>query len=94
MGNNPSQFSGKTNLPVDFVTWDDATNYCARLTQRQRTSGQLPSTWAYRLPTESEWEYACRAGTTTPLYLGNSLYTGMANFFVVSGYDVVAGEVY
>ncbi|HOW65365.1 MAG TPA: formylglycine-generating enzyme family protein [Candidatus Paceibacterota bacterium] len=59
---NPSSWKGDT-LPVECVNWQDAREYCARLTENQRTMGQLPTGYAYRLPTEAEWEYACRAGT-------------------------------
>jgi formylglycine-generating enzyme required for sulfatase activity len=86
MGKNPSFFS-KTNgypedlnRPVDQVSWEDATNYCAKLTVRDRATGVFPAGWAYRLPTEAEWEYACRAGTTTPFHYGAELRAGFANF--------------
>ena len=71
IGSNPSNFKDGSNYPVEEVTWVDATNYCARLTQREQTAGRLPAGWQYRLPTEAEWEYACRAGTTTPLSYGD-----------------------
>ena len=86
VGSNPSYFVAsngypiEVNRPVEQVSWDDATNYCGRLTSREQTAGRLPATWAYRLPTESEWEYACRAGTSTPLHYGPNLLSGMANF--------------
>ena len=83
MGNNPSYFQGG-NLPVEKVTWYDAVAYCVALTARERSAGRLPAGYGYRLPTESEWEYACRAGTTTPFHYGNELRSGMANFY---GYD-------
>ena len=63
MGNNPSQFKGDT-LPVEMVRWDDAVLYCQRLTERERAAGWITAQQAYRLPTEAEWEYAARAGTT------------------------------
>jgi formylglycine-generating enzyme required for sulfatase activity len=55
MGKNPSQFTGAA-LPVERVTWDEATEFCKRMTAMTGTT--------YRLPTEAEWEYACRAGST------------------------------
>ncbi len=81
MGSNPSYFTGDLSRPVEQVTWYDATNYCAQLTARERSAGRLPAGYVYRLPTESEWEYACRAGTTPPFHYGNELRSGMANFF-------------
>ncbi|MEM0914904.1 MAG: SUMF1/EgtB/PvdO family nonheme iron enzyme [Planctomycetota bacterium] len=72
MGNNPpSRFKGD-DLPVDWVSWDDAVEFCRRLSQKESKR--------YRLPTESEWEYACRAGTTTPFYFGSTISTDQANY--------------
>jgi formylglycine-generating enzyme required for sulfatase activity len=65
MGNNPSFFTGDTNRPVEMVSWFDATNYCGALTQRERAAGRIATNCVYRLPTEAEWEYACRAWTST-----------------------------
>jgi len=70
MGGNPSFFSGDPDRPVENATWYDATNYCAKLTGRERTTGRLPAGYVYRLPTEGEWEYACRAGTTNRFSFG------------------------
>lgn len=63
MGKNPSTYKGD-NLPVDGVTWDAAMEFCAKLTQRERAAGRLSADLVYTLPTEAQWEYACRAGRT------------------------------
>jgi len=68
MGNNPSYFKGDLNRPVEQVSWDDAVLYCQKLTERERAGGQITAQQAYRLPTEAEWEYAARAGTTGARY--------------------------
>ena len=80
MGTNPSYFKGEARKPVEKVSWNDATNYCAKLTARKRDAGMLPAGYAYRLPSEAEWEYACRAGTTTATAYGDSLSSTQANF--------------
>jgi formylglycine-generating enzyme required for sulfatase activity len=72
MGNSPSEFKGD-NLPVENVSWNEAVEFIRRLNGMQ-------SAYTYRLPTEAEWEYACRAGTTTPFAFGSSLSSNQANF--------------
>ena len=63
MGSNPSGFKGES-LPVENVSWDDAMEFCRKLTTLERSAGSLPKGYVYTLPTEAQWEYACRAGTT------------------------------
>ena len=70
MKSNPSDFKGR-NRPVDSVTWHNALEFCGRLTDRERAAGRLPKSMLYRLPTEAEWEYACRAGTQTTWSFGD-----------------------
>ncbi len=72
MGNNPSWFKGP-NLPVERVTWQNAMDFCAKLTEIEKTAGRLPEGYVYSLPFMVQWEYACRAGTTTDLNSGKNL---------------------
>ncbi|WP_414581389.1 SAV_2336 N-terminal domain-related protein [Scytonema sp. PCC 10023] len=72
---NPSHFKGD-DRPVEQISWYDALEFCARLNFRINfTAGR-----DYRLPSEAEWEYACRAGTTTPFYFGETITTDLANY--------------
>jgi formylglycine-generating enzyme required for sulfatase activity len=68
---DPSNFKGN-KLPVESVSWEDVVEFCARLS---KATGK-----EYRLPSEAEWEYACRAGTTTPFYFGETITTDLANY--------------
>ncbi|MFA5257028.1 MAG: SUMF1/EgtB/PvdO family nonheme iron enzyme, partial [Opitutales bacterium] len=81
MGDNPSQFKGMgENAPVDQVSWEDAMAFCAKLTEIERAARRLPDGYEYSLPTEAQWEYACRAGTTTAFNYGDGMDSSMANF--------------
>jgi formylglycine-generating enzyme required for sulfatase activity len=71
MGTNPANFQGANN-PVERVSWEDAQEFCRRLSQ---LTGRT-----YRLPTEAEWEYAARAGTTTPFSYGESITPAVVNY--------------
>ncbi|MCV3213800.1 formylglycine-generating enzyme family protein, partial [Plectonema radiosum NIES-515] len=68
---DPSNFKG-ANRPVEKVSWNDAIEFCARLSKKTGKN--------YRLPSEAEWEYACRARTTTPFYFGETITTDLANY--------------
>jgi formylglycine-generating enzyme required for sulfatase activity len=81
MGTNPSDFPGDLSRPVSSVTWPDATNYCARLTQRELAAGRILVGSRYRLPTEAEWECAARAGTSTRFSYGDDPgYASLTNY--------------
>jgi len=75
MGNNPSHFKGEKNLPVEQVSWNDCQEFIKKLREKDKDKK------AYRLPTEAEWEYSCRAGTTTPFHFGETISTDQANYY-------------
>ena len=72
MGNNPSEFQDNPKNPVENVSWDDAQEFCRKLSQK---TGKK-----YRLPSEAQWEYSCRAGTETPFYFGETITTDSVNY--------------
>ena len=72
MGTNPSKHRGDPDLPVDQVSWFDCQEFCERLCELHGR--------AFRLPSEAEWEYACRAGTTTKYAFGDTISPSQANF--------------
>jgi formylglycine-generating enzyme required for sulfatase activity len=80
MGKNPARFKG-AKRPVERVSWNDAVEFCSKLSQK---TGRK-----YRLPSEAEWEYACRAGTTTPFHFGETITSDLANY---NGFYTYASE--
>jgi len=82
IGTNPSEFNaiGNGNRPIEKVTWTEAVAFCTQLTTQEQAAGRLPVGWAFVLPTESQWEYACRAGTTTMYSWGNDINATRANY--------------
>lgn len=74
----PAYFTGD-NLPVDQVTWPEAVEFCDRINRWLNTQPSLTNL-RLRLPTEAEWEYACRAKTTTPFHTGQTITTDLANY--------------
>ena len=75
---NPSRFKGD-NRPVEWVSWEEAQEFCLRLSEK---TGKT-----YCLPSEAQWEYACRAGTTTPFHFGEMLTLDLANYDTDSSYN-------
>ncbi len=71
MSTNPASFKGE-NHPIERITWYDAIDFCSKLSEK---TGQT-----YRLPSEAEWEYACRAGTTEPFHFGETITADLANY--------------
>ncbi|MEG4348465.1 bifunctional serine/threonine-protein kinase/formylglycine-generating enzyme family protein [Microcoleus sp. LAD1_D3] len=82
---DPSHFKGK-NLPIENVSWNDAVEFCVRLSQKTGRS--------YRLPSEAEWEYACRAGTTTPFHFGDTVTPDLVNYRGNNSYGSAPKGIY
>jgi sulfatase modifying factor 1 len=84
MGKLPGELTAELpagdDYPVGNVNFAEAEAFCAKLTELSHQSKELPADWEFRLPTEAQWEYACRAGTTTATSFGTSLSSKQANF--------------
>jgi sulfatase modifying factor 1 len=84
LGKLPSELTAElpegADFPVGNVNYAEIEAYCQQLTERGHESGELPQDWVIRLPTEAQWEYACRAGTTTATSFGDQLSSQQANF--------------
>lgn len=78
-GETTKELPADDTLPVGNVNFAEAEQYCEKLTEMARKSGELPAGWEFRLPTEAQWEYACRAGTTTATSFGDSIGSQQAN---------------
>ena len=79
MRQNPSRFKGP-DRPVEQISWEDAVTFCEKLTQVEIFAGRLPNGVSYQLPNNVEWEYACRAGTSSLFFWGESPATQYANY--------------
>lgn len=83
-GKRPGDFTDELpegdDLPLGNVNFAEAEEFCRKLTELGRQSGDLPKNWEFRLPTEAQWEYACRAGSTTATSFGDKLSSKQANF--------------
>lgn len=88
MGENPSRFKGNGTNPVECVSWKEAMDFCKKLTAREHALGRLPDGYKYTLPTSKQWEFACRAGTTSKYCSGDI----DASLFNVAWWKVNSGN--
>ncbi len=91
MGTSPARSANiaakPQSLPVEYVTWDEANEFCQKLTEKEKAQVWARKGWAYRLPTEAEWEYAARAGTDTPFACGDQAIYPTQAVYRVTGTD-------
>jgi formylglycine-generating enzyme required for sulfatase activity len=80
------------DIPAYWISYLDAEEYCRKLNELAHSSGELPKNWEFRLPTEAQWEYACRAETTTAYPFGNTVTDAQVNFGHRSGESAKVGS--
>ena len=91
LANSPSRFPGPSH-PVEQVSWKDVQEFCARLTYLERRDQRLRKGWAYTLPSEAEWEYACRADTSTLYSWGDEIFLKNAVYRESAGRTKLIGQ--
>lgn len=91
---DPSEGNSGPEFPVTNVRWEQAMEFCLKLTEHERSTGRLPEGFEYTLPTEAQWEYACRAGTRTPFSFGEVFDGSQANMSGVFGIEVEDENAY
>jgi formylglycine-generating enzyme required for sulfatase activity len=97
IGGNPSRSSKLVyrpeNLPVESVTWEEANEFCRKLTEKEKSQPWMRKGWEYRLPTEAEWEFACRGGTDTSTVFGDRLVFSTQGVFRPTGSDPLEASI-
>jgi sulfatase modifying factor 1 len=94
MGTEPSKFTGHPDLPVESVSWYDMAGSNDSFFSRMNRHRLLPAGWAFALPSEAQWEYACRAGTQTAFHFGKTITSSLANFDGLLPYENGAAGAY